>query len=95
MAAIINVCTIKGHHCFLITIIVELFFTSSFFCVDILGTQKCSESHFLYRQSGGEQIQFPLFGKKTVSFIEKERLPNAYLIDYNTIKYVFRRRAVQ
>jgi len=63
--------------------------------VFILGTQKSSESHFLYRQSGGEQIPFALYGKETASFIEKELLPNAYLIDCNTMKYVFRRRAVQ
>jgi len=39
--------------------------------------------------------KFPLFGKGTASFIEKELLPNAHLIDCNTIKYVFRRRTVQ
>jgi len=43
----------------------------------------------LQTKSGGEQIQFSLFGKEADSFIEKELLSNAYLIDYNTIKYVF------
>jgi len=85
MAAIlvinVCVCTTKGHHCFLITFFYQQFLV----CIYSWD----SESHFLYRQSGDEQIQFPLFGKETASFIEKELLPNAYLIDYNTKKYVF------
>jgi len=60
-----------------------------------LGLRKVQIRTSFIRQSGGKQIQFPLFGKETASFIEKELRPNAYFINYNTIKYVFRRRAVQ
>jgi len=54
-----------------------------------------SESHFLYKQSGGEHIQFPLLGKETASFSENELLPNACLTDYNKTKIRFRRKSVQ
>ena len=43
----------------------------------------------------GNKYHLHCMVRKQLLLLKKELLPNAYLIDCNTMKYVFRRRAVQ
>jgi len=60
----------------------------------LLGLRKVQNRTSSTDRVVGNRYNFHCLGQKQLLLL-KELLPNAYLIDYNTIKYVFRRRAVQ